>query len=172
MKNLPRQSDDNVAYNDEYYRSRLRALQAVDEFVDGIFSRLTDLNILENTYIFYTSDNGFHIGQHRLQPGKTCSFEEDINVPMFIRGPGVPKNKTSDLVTTHTDLVPTIFNIAGISPHDDFDGKAIPLSENGIARAEKRRHEHVNVEFWGPGAGEGLYGYNINPVMPSKLSPF
>lgn len=107
-----------------------------------------------------------------MQPGKTCTFEEDINIPMFIRGPGVPKNKVSDLVTSHTDLVPTIFNIAGIDLHADFDGESIPLNEKSIEIAQKKRHEHVNIEFWGPGAGEGLYGYNINPVLSSRFRAF
>jgi N-acetylglucosamine-6-sulfatase len=105
-----------------------------------------------------------------MQPGKMCAFEEDINIPMFVRGPGIPKNKISDLVTSHTDLVPTIFNIAGINQHCDFDGEAIPLSEQGLIDGEKKRHEHVNIEFWGAAAGEGSYGFNIDPLNPSKFS--
>jgi len=44
----------------------------VDEIIDGVFARLTENDILEDTYIFYSTDNGYHIGQHRLQPGKEC----------------------------------------------------------------------------------------------------
>tara|TARA_R110002060_G_scaffold25080_4_gene34175 strand:+ start:1382 stop:1831 length:450 start_codon:yes stop_codon:yes gene_type:complete len=130
--------------------------------IDGVFSRLDDYGMLNNTYVVYTSDNGYHIGQHRMQPGKACSYEEDINVPMFIRGPGVPKNKTSDLVTTHTDLVPTFFNMAGIPLHSDFDGKVIPLTETSMRSEQHKRHEHVNVEYWGDKLSEGVYGVLVN----------
>lgn len=76
-----------IEYNDHFYRQRLRALQAVDEMVEGIVTRLDSYGILDNTYVVYSADNGYHISQHRLSPGKECGFEEDINVPLIIRGP-------------------------------------------------------------------------------------
>ena len=108
-------------------------------------------------------DNGYHIGQHRLQPGKECGFEEDINVPLIIRGPGVAKGLTTELVTTHTDLSPTIIKLVGEEPRPDFDGLAIPLHTDEIATAEAHPntwHEHVNVEYWGLAVGEGKFGGN------------
>jgi hypothetical protein len=113
---------------------------------------------LDNTYIIYTSDNGFHIGQHRLQPGKECGFEEDIRVPLFIRGPKVPANKSVDTVTTHIDLAPTIFAMAEIELREDFDGTPVPIREDTISDDNFLRHEHVAVEFWGLAIGEGKYG--------------
>ncbi|KAH8162617.1 hypothetical protein CIB48_g5621 [Xylaria polymorpha] len=104
----------------------------------------------------YSTDNGYHIGQHRLHPSKQCSFEEDINIPLIIRGPGVPKGAATDIVTTHTDLAPTILQIAGAPLRDDFDGLAIPLTQAGLDQAKDERHEHVTVEHWGFGSNEGL----------------
>jgi arylsulfatase A-like enzyme len=128
---LPQQDPENVDWNDHFYRQRLRALQAVDEMVDGLFTRIKAHGILDNTYIVYSSDNGFHIGQHRLQPGKSCGYEEDINIPLIIRGPGVAKNETTTIVTTHTDLAPTFFELLGIPTREDFDGTAIPVTKVG-----------------------------------------
>jgi arylsulfatase A-like enzyme len=128
-------------------------LQGVDELVDSLVSRLEESRQLDNTYIIYTSDNGFHIGQHRLPPGKTCGFEEDIRVPLFIRGPGVPEGYVQESVTTHIDLAPTIFNLAGIPPRSDFDGTAIPV----VPDFGGARHEHVTVEFWGRAVMEGIH---------------
>lgn len=125
--------------------------------VDGLFDRLEAHGILDNTYIIYSSDNGFHIGQHRLQPGKSCGYEEDINIPLIIRGPGVAANHTTDIVTTHTDLAPTFFDLLGIPQRDDFDGTAIPVTKAGIELAQECRREHVNVEYWGFAGGEGKY---------------
>ncbi|KAF2704668.1 Arylsulphatase [Pleomassaria siparia CBS 279.74] len=155
VRGLPRQSQENVDANDHFYRQRLRALQGVDEIVDGIVSRLEQHGVLDNTYIVYSADNGYHIGQHRMQPGKECGFEEDIRVPLIIRGPGVPKNATTDIVTTHTDLAPTFLQIVGAPLRPDFDGEAIPLSKAGIQEATQKRHEHVNVEYWGIALAEG-----------------
>lgn len=133
-------------------------MQAVDELIEGTVARLEALGVLDNTYIIYSSDNGFHIGQHRLQPGKECGYEEDINVPLVIRGPGVPKNTVTDVVTTHTDIAPTVFEILGLRKRDDFDGAAIPLTDSGLAHAAVHRHEHINVEYWGWALEEGNHG--------------
>lgn len=152
---MPRQNQSNVDYNDHFYRSRLRALQGVDELVDQLVAHLSDAGILDNTYIIYTSDNGYHIGQHRLPPGKECGFEEDIRVPLFIRGPGVAAGHVEEAVTAHVDLVPTIFEITGVELRDNFDGVPVPLSKD----SESVRHEHANVEYWGMALPEGEYRY-------------
>jgi arylsulfatase A-like enzyme len=130
----------------------------VDEIIDGVVKRLDDYGILDNTYIFYSSDNGYHIGQHRLQPGKECGFEEDINVPLIVRGPSVPKGEISDIVTTHTDLAPTFLSLVNGKLRADFDGAIIPLDVAGLDEAKVARHEHVNVEYWGFALSEGDYG--------------
>ncbi|KAL8820049.1 MAG: hypothetical protein Q9223_001655 [Gallowayella weberi] len=158
VRRLPRQSTAQVDYNDEFYRSRLRALQAVDELVDDFFTLLDNYGILDNTYVFYTSDNGYHIGQHRLPPGKECGYEEDVNVPLIIRGPSIPRGVTTNQVTSHTDLVPTILQLIGAESRDDFDGAAIQLSGE---ESMEHRHEHVNLEYWGFALAEGKYGYRL-----------
>jgi arylsulfatase A-like enzyme len=154
---LPRQSEANVAYNDHFFRQRLRALQAVDELVEGVVQRLEARGVLDNTIIIYSADNGYHIGQHRLQPGKECGYEEDINIPLIIRGPGIAKNWTSNLITTHTDLSPTILSLIGEATRPDFDGIAIPVTQAEIIAASDNWHEHVTVEYWGFAVGEGRF---------------
>jgi len=146
-----------VEYNDHFYRQRLRALQAVDELVDGLVTRLAHHGILNNTYVVYSSDNGFHVGQHRLQPGKTCGYEEDINVPLIVRGPGVAINHTTDIVTSHTDLAPTFLHLLGVPLRADFDGRPIPVTKADIESAEQTKREHANVEYWGTALSEGLH---------------
>ncbi|KAL4863349.1 hypothetical protein BDV12DRAFT_29535 [Aspergillus spectabilis] len=161
VKNLPKQDESTVDYHDHFYRQRLRALQGVDELVDSVVTRLEASGQLDNTYIIYTSDNGYHIGQHRLPPGKTCGYEEDIRVPLLIRGPGVAKNTTEVAVTTHIDLAPSIFDLAQIPLRTDFDGTPIPLLNS--SEAAHPRHEHVTVEYWGQAYLEGERGVLSNP---------
>lgn len=71
---LPKLNDTVLAYNDHYQRQRLRALQAVDEMIPQLIGRLEEAGELDNTYIFYSTDNGYHISQHRMNPGKECGF--------------------------------------------------------------------------------------------------
>ncbi|KAJ9616916.1 hypothetical protein H2200_000636 [Cladophialophora chaetospira] len=165
---LPKQNQSNVDYNDEWYRNRLRTLQAVDEMIDQLVNRLKQSGVLENTNIFISTDNGYSIGQHRRQPGKQCAFEEDINIPLLVRGPGVPQGFKTPIVTSHVDLAPTFLELAGVSQDEqaryELDGSAIPLkSENLISSPQSWPQEHVNVEMWGIIQSEGKYGFVLYP---------
>lgn len=53
---------EDVEILDDIQRHRMQALLAVDELVESLLLQLEELNVLENTYVIYTSDNGFHIG--------------------------------------------------------------------------------------------------------------
>ncbi|KAK6388126.1 hypothetical protein LTR65_008134 [Meristemomyces frigidus] len=163
ISRLPKQNETVVEFNDHFYRNRLRTLQAVDEIVDEVVSRLDEAGLLDNTYIFYSTDNGYHIGQHRLQPGKQCAYEEDINIPLIVRGPGVPKGEMTEIVTSHTDLAPTFMQLAGAVLRDDLDGAAIPLTAVSLGEQRRTRQEHVNVEMWGIIMSEGNYGSVLYP---------
>lgn len=159
-----------IEYNDDFYRARLQALQAVDELVEGVIIRLEQAGILENTYIFYTSDNGYHISQHRLNPGKECGFEEDINIPLIVRGPGVPIGE-SNVVTAHTDLAPTFLQLGGAKwGWGGLDGSPIPLKKEDFEDAEKTRQEHVNIEFWGRSIPEGKHRFSLDDGKFSRSS--
>jgi N-acetylglucosamine-6-sulfatase len=137
--------------------------------VDAIFKRLElSPEVLANTYLIYTSDNGYHIGQHRLAPGKTCAIEEDIHIPFLIRGPGVGKNKTVSIPTSHTDIVPTLFRLAGIPLQEEFDGESMPVTTEQLSKPFKKS-ESVNVEFWGPAILEGAYPGDGSGLDGSKL---
>lgn len=71
---LPPLNKTVLDYNDHYQRQRLRALQAVDEMLLQLVHRLEAAGQLEDTYIFYTTDNGYHISQHQMNPGKECGY--------------------------------------------------------------------------------------------------
>jgi N-acetylglucosamine-6-sulfatase len=142
-----------ISYNDEFQRARLRALQSVDEMIERLVNLLDSRGVLEETYIFFTTDNGFHASQHRMHPGKECGYETDIHIPLIIRGPGIPLNATTNIVTSHTDMAPTLLSVANAT-RPDFDGSPIPLLSSNTST----RGEHINVEFWGIGLPEGKFG--------------
>lgn len=147
MRELSQLDDQTVDRLDEYHRLRLRALQSVDEMVDNLFKKLESTGQIDNTYVFYSSDNGFHLGHHRMRAGKSCGYEEDVNVPLIVRGPGVPKSVTSNAVTAHVDLAPTFLQLAGIDLRDDFDGSPIVVS-GSTREVQTSKLEHANIEFW------------------------
>ena len=164
IRQLPRQNDTEVASNDDLYRNRLQTLAGIDDMIANFVSGLEDRGILDDTYIIYSTDNGYHIGQHRIQPGKKCSIETDINIPLLIRGPDVPKGVVTDISSSHTDLAPTFFKMMGIPARTEFDGGAIPYTLADI-HARSGKSEHVQVEFWGTqAAGEGKFGPSIPPA--------
>ncbi|OQD78142.1 hypothetical protein PENDEC_c001G01799 [Penicillium decumbens] len=156
VEHIPELSQKEIDYIDFFQRCRLRALQAVDDLIERLVDQLEKAGELDNTYIFFSTDNGYHLGQHRLQPGKNCGFETDINVPLVVRGPGIPENQTFDVVTSHTDLAPTFLSIAGTT-REGLDGKAIPTTLQASKADEKK--EHVAIEYWGLAVPEGIYGY-------------
>ena len=161
IRNLPQQTQDNVDSNDALYRNRLQVLAGVDDMMQNLVSTLDKQGLLDNTYIVYSTDNGYHIGQHRLQPGKKCAVETDINIPLLIRGPDVPQGVVTNISSSHTDLAPTFFKMMGIPPRPDFDGTAIPYTQADID-AQTGKSEHVQVEFWGTQTGgEGKFGASV-----------
>jgi len=109
---------------DHLYRSRLRSLLAVDEAIERIVDTLAARGELANTYIVFTSDNGYHIGQHRLLPDKNYPIEEDIRVPLIVRGPGVPVGTSLPHFVLNIDLAPTFAELASVSAADFVDGRS------------------------------------------------
>lgn len=107
------------------YRMRLQALQAVDEAVAALISALESTGRLENTYVFFTSDNGYHMGEHRLQPGKYTPYETDLHVPLIVRGPGVPAGVVRDEIAANVDLAETFAELAGVAPLSFSDGRSL-----------------------------------------------
>ncbi len=89
IRKLPRLSDAKKAKIDNRAEKRAETLQALDDLVAGIVGRLNDRRVLSNTYIFFTSDNGWHGGEHRIPKEKWRPYEEDVHMPLLVRGPGV-----------------------------------------------------------------------------------
>ena len=147
IKKLPKLTASDIQTCDANQVGRLQNIAGIDDLIVGpIIDKLKDHNILDNTYVIYTTDNGFHIGNHRLMPGKRCPYEEDINIPLVIRGPGMPKGVTTEITNSHTDLAPTILQMLGVPLRPDFDGAPIAYTESTLNANDKG--EHVNVEFW------------------------
>lgn len=153
-KNLDLLSDEVIAYNDEWQRHRLRALQSIDEMVEALVKEVSAAGQLDNTYIIFTSDNGYHLSQHRMFAGKNCGLDTDINVPFFIRGPGISAGSSDSTVGSHVDVAPTIMELANLGQRGDFDGGVLSMG----GATDSTYSEHITVEHWGRGIVEGSHG--------------
>jgi len=108
-----------------YYQNCLNALVSVDEGVGQILAELGALHRLRNTYIIFTSDNGFFFGQHRLVGGKFLAYEPSTHLPLIIRGPGIkPHTATGQLAST-IDIAPTVLELAEVTPDKSMDGVSL-----------------------------------------------
>jgi N-acetylglucosamine-6-sulfatase len=136
---------------DALYRRRLQSLLAVQDLVAGLIDTLRATGQLANTYIFLSSDNGFHLGQHRLPSGKQTAYEEDIRVPLLVRGPGIAAGRVIDQLAGNVDLAPTFAELAGVQPPDFVDGRSlVPLLHGDTTAAASWRGafliEHGDVD--------------------------
>jgi N-acetylglucosamine-6-sulfatase len=121
----PPLSQEQKKYMEELHRKRLQSMLAVDDMVGDLVKALKESGELDNTYIFFTSDHGFHLGEHRLGAGKWTSYEEDIRVPLIVRGPGVPEGGTLHQMVLNNDLAPTFADLAGARTPSFVDGRSL-----------------------------------------------
>ncbi|MEZ4767082.1 MAG: sulfatase-like hydrolase/transferase [Caldilineales bacterium] len=150
IRDLPLLTDADIQQIDEAYRKWLQSMQAVDEFIASLVSTLDATGQLDNTYILFSSDNGYHMGQHRLMPGKYLGYEEDIRVPLYVRGPGVPMGETRTELAGLVDLGPTFAEIAGIPVPDYMDGRSLlPLLGPAPPAPEEWRQAFLFEQYVG-----------------------
>lgn len=155
-------TDAEVARIDATFRDRVRTVQAVDRMLGRLQRRLRALGVARNTYIVFSSDNGFHLGQHRLTPGKLTAYDPDVRVPLIVTGPGVPARRTVDAMTENTDLCPTFAELAGAPAPPRADGRSlVPLLHPGSANGSGSRppaadwRDAVLIEHHGNVGGAG-----------------
>ena len=128
LRARPHLTPGQIAEIDELYRRRLRTLQSIDDLIQTLVDTAARNGRLDRTYFVFSSDNGFHLGQHRLPPGKQTAFDEDIHVPLVIRGPGVSAGATRSAFIENVDLAPTFAALANVAPADFVDGRSfVPL---------------------------------------------
>lgn len=107
-----------------FFAARIHSLLAVDELVAALTQALEQNGQLDNTYIIFTSDNGFHLGEHGIPSGKGTAYEEDIRVPLMIRGPGIEPGTLVTEMTANIDFAPTVADIAGVNVPEFVDGRS------------------------------------------------
>ncbi|WP_426244652.1 sulfatase family protein [Nocardioides sp. LHG3406-4] len=116
----------------ETFLARIRSLRAVDRSVESLVATLKETGEWDNTWLFFTSDNGYSMGEHRLV-GKNVLTEESMQVPLLVHGPGVVPGSTSSLPVTLVDLPATFADLAGVTPLRAVDGSSLAPALAGQA---------------------------------------
>ena len=135
-------------------------LTRLDRDVGKLLALLTELGLDQNTYIFFTSDNGphqeaganpvFFDSNGPLRGIKRDMYEGGIRVPMLVRGPGVPVGRVSDQSWANWDILPTFCQLSGAPRPGGIDGVSMVNLMHGqaITPATER------VFFWQFNEGE------------------
>jgi N-acetylglucosamine-6-sulfatase len=132
MQGLKPLSEAAQARIDSAFRRRVQSVQSIDRMLGALETTLQNLGQLGNTVILFSSDNGYHMGEHDLLPGKQTAFDTDIHVPLVMAGPGIPSGKTSGAVVENVDLAPTFDALAGAAAGPATDGHSLlPLLTGG-----------------------------------------
>ncbi|MFN8215812.1 MAG: sulfatase [Solirubrobacterales bacterium] len=121
-----------------YYDKALASLRAIDDGVKRLYDTLGAMHRLRNTYIIFTSDNGFFYGEHRLTGGKFLAYEPSTHLPLLMRGPGIkPGTETGQLAST-IDIAPTILELAEVEPDKSVDGTSLyPFAHDPSLRTRR-----------------------------------
>lgn len=179
------------SYVQTRWQARVRSLQSVDRAVASLFATLEVTGEADNTYVFFTSDNGFSLGERRLQH-KNNLVEEGLRVPLLVVGPGIAPGSTCDLPVTLVDIVATLADLGDVEPAITIDGASFAPALAGLEQpwrdttliqtgdkynpSKDRRLKHKG---WGlRGVRTERYTYAVDPntgermLFDRKLDPW
>jgi N-acetylglucosamine-6-sulfatase len=126
IRSLPILGSTKIATINKRHEDRVESLRSVDDLVGAVVDKLNSYpGVLDNTYIVFTSDNGWHLGEHRIPEEKNRPYEEDHRVPLVIAGPGIAAGSTTDKLALNTDHLPTFTALAGAQTPGYVDGRSL-----------------------------------------------
>ncbi len=148
LREMPPLTEADMIGIDTDFRKRAQSVLAVDKMIGELQAAVASVGQEKNTYFIFSSDNGLHMGEHRLMPGKMTAFDIDIHVPLIVTGPGVPAGRTIDEIAVNTDLCPTFTELAGAVAPANVDGHSLIPLLHGQEVAEWRTA--ALIEHHGP----------------------
>ena len=159
--NTPEERTHTSVVYQEYLKRYLRCVKGVDDNVKRLIDYLESEQLLDNTIIIYTGDQGFMLGEHDYID-KRWMYEESMRMPFFVRYPGAIKSHSrTDAIINNTDFAPTIIELAGGSKPEYMQGLSFKtLLETGKEPADwpqdtyyrywmHMAHRHANPAHFG-----------------------
>lgn len=156
---------------DKTWRQRAQSAESVADSVDAVLAELQATGHADDTLVIVTSDNGYHIGAHRLTKGKRTAFREDTVVPMIAIGPGIAPGTRFDDMSASIDLAPTITSLLGASAPSWLDGRSlVDILSTGAAPANWR-HATISESLGTSAPGDPDYQEEAPPQFTALRTP-
>lgn len=145
LQKMPPLDAERQTEIDHFRRKQLQTLWSLDQAVGAILDRLQRQHRLDDTVIFYLSDNGVFWGEHRLAKGKNHAYEPSIRVPFAMRYPRlIDRGRVEPRLVANIDIAPTIYDLAGLPIPEDVQGRSLlPLLQGPSGWREE-----VLIEGW------------------------
>ncbi|OJF11863.1 sulfatase family protein [Couchioplanes caeruleus] len=144
---------------DHVFRKRAQSVRSVDRLLASLQATLERAGVAEDTVVVFSSDNGFHLGEYRLLPGKQTAFDTDVRAPLVVAGPGVRAGLRVAAPVQNIDLRPTFAGLAGAAVPADLHGRDLrPLLSGG----EPAWRTAALIEHHGP---------DFDPADPDRPRP-
>ena len=145
------------------YRRYTASLRAVDDGVGAIIKTLRNAGELDNTYIFFLSDHGYFLGEHRFSASKFLPYDASARVAMAVRGPDVPAGGRSEELVGNVDIAPTALRLAGTDAGFEVDGR--PLRQFW-RDPEKESRRPLGLAFPAPEVERPAGGASVSAAAP------
>lgn len=160
-----KKEQDNLT--DDLRRKCIQAYYASISFMDAqaghVLDALDRLGLTENTIVVFTSDHGYHMGEHGLWQ-KQSLFEESARVPLIVAGPGVTQGGVSHAPAGLIDLYPTLAELSGVKAPGNLQGQSLVPMLKDPAKAEGRGWV-VSQVMRGGGGGGGAKKKGASPAV-------
>ena len=152
----------------------------IDKTIGMVLDKIEELNIADNTYVFYSADHGTpgRSSNVPLTLGKGSVWEGGIRVPLLVRGPGIKANTFAYDRTMGIDLFPTIAELSQGNrslPDDVEGGSLVPILMNqGKGEVKRSREElvfhfpHYDMDPAGPASAILLGKYKLTKFYESN----
>jgi N-acetylglucosamine-6-sulfatase len=147
------------------FRLRAQDVKSVDDLIANLVSTLRRTGALSHTYFVFSSDNGLHMGEHDMMPGKLTAFDTDVRVPLIVVGPRITAGSRISGFAENIDLRSTFDALAGTEPKEGVDGRSLTplLFKAKGTSAPPGWPQGALIEHMGP--------IEAGPDQPDKVEP-
>ena len=129
-----------------YIKDYLRCVKTIDDSVGAVLDYLEEENLVDNTIVVYTSDQGFFLGEHGWYD-KRFMYEESLQMPFVMKYPKkIKPNTVSDKMIINNDFAPTFLDFAGVEAKENMQGESFRKICEGENPTDWR--EYVYYRYW------------------------
>lgn len=176
LSSAPKLDEYALQFIDRHMRDRWGALFSIDDLVAGLINTLEEIGVLDNTYVLFSSDHGYHLGQFRIPDEKMLPYETDIRIPFYIRGPGIKSGMELNALGANVDVAPTLLELANIPIPNIMDGKSLVPMLFGKPYPKWRtsflsEFAEGGVQKWGTNGMWKLKPGHPSPIKPARMMP-